>query len=376
MRVLRVEKGVASSQPSRRLRGGACRSAAPRSDGDVPVRRPRGFRRTRGNSPESSRARAPPRARACISSSGIYLDTPEGVAGDPGGGVSADVAEVPEPVAYSVQQLLVSLPRTAIYALLAAAYALVFGLVGRINLAFGELAAVGAAATVAGASMTLAIGVTAPLLGLAAGLSPRAVRRRSAQRGRWALHHRPHRGASPQPSLIATVGLSLVLMEYLRLAQSPVTVWLPPIWSEAWPLTRAGDFLVSLTPISLVTAGIGLFAGRALPPLAHARHGLRSRLAGLCGRRRRREPLRGRRPPPPPSYARARRRHGRPVGHADRRAIWRARVRRRVPVRAQSLDRGRSSAESARSRARFSAASRSGCSRPFGRPICRSRPAT
>ena len=62
------------------------------------------------------------------------------------------------------------------------------------------------------------------------------------------------RSNSPQPSLIATVGLSLALMEYLRLVQSPVTVWLPPIWSEAWPLLRAGGFLVSLTPISLVTA--------------------------------------------------------------------------------------------------------------------------
>ena len=42
-------------------------------------------------------------------------------------------------------------------------------------------------------------------------------------------------------------------MEYLRLVQSPVTVWLPPVWSEAWPIARAGGFLVSLTPISLVT---------------------------------------------------------------------------------------------------------------------------
>ena len=41
------------------------------------------------------------------------------------------------------------------------------------------------------------------------------------------------RTPSNQPSLIATVGLSLFLMEYLRLVQSPVTVWLPPVWSEA-----------------------------------------------------------------------------------------------------------------------------------------------
>jgi branched-chain amino acid transport system permease protein len=60
------------------------------------------------------------------------------------------------------------------------------------------------------------------------------------------------------------LGLSLFLMEYLRLVQSPVTVWLPPIWSEAWPLARAGGFVVSLTPISVMTAAIGLGTALAL----------------------------------------------------------------------------------------------------------------
>ena len=47
------------------------------------------------------------------------------------------------PVAYGLQQAINGLPLAAIYALLAAAYSLVYGLVGRINLAFGELAAAG-----------------------------------------------------------------------------------------------------------------------------------------------------------------------------------------------------------------------------------------
>ena len=49
--------------------------------------------------------------------------------------------------------------------------ALVFGLSGRINLAFGELAAIGSAATVAGASIAACVTASsAPVLGLAAGL--------------------------------------------------------------------------------------------------------------------------------------------------------------------------------------------------------------
>jgi branched-chain amino acid transport system permease protein len=193
-----------------------------------------------------------------------YLESPEGVAGDPGSRLDASVVEIPAPVAYALQQLLVSLPRTAIYALLAVAYALVFGLVGRINLAFGELAAVGAAATVAGAGLALVRGFTSPFVGLAAGLTAAvaAGALHSAVGGHFTIAR--IKSASTQPSLIATVGLSLALMEYLRIVQSPVAVWLPPIWSQAWPLAQAGDFLVSLTPISLITTAIGLLAAGLL----------------------------------------------------------------------------------------------------------------
>ncbi|MBJ6126669.1 branched-chain amino acid ABC transporter permease [Microvirga splendida] len=193
-----------------------------------------------------------------------YLETPEGVAGDPGSRPDADVTEIPMAAAYWLQQILVSLPRTAIYALLSVAFALVFGLSGRINLAFGELAAVGSAATIAGAAVVLASGASAPVLGLAAGLAAAlfAGAIHSAVGGHFTIGR--IRAESPQPSLIATVGLSLFLMEYLRLVQSPVTVWLPPIWSEAWPLARAQDFLVSLTPITAITSGTGLIAALSL----------------------------------------------------------------------------------------------------------------
>ena len=194
----------------------------------------------------------------------FYLDTPEGAAGDPGSRADADVTRIPMGAAYWLQQLLVSLPRTAIYALLSVAFALVFGLSGRINLAFGELAAVGSAATVAGASIMLGSGLNSPVLGLVAGLAAALIA--GAIYGAVGGHFTIARitSTSPQPSLIATVGLSLFLMEYLRLVQSPVTVWLPPIWSEAWPIAKAGEFVVSLTPITAVTSGIGLLAASFL----------------------------------------------------------------------------------------------------------------
>ncbi|WP_134499548.1 branched-chain amino acid ABC transporter permease [Microvirga pakistanensis] len=193
-----------------------------------------------------------------------YLNTPEGVAADPGSPPHAAVVELPSVLAYWLQQILVSLPRTAIYALLSVAFALVFGLSGRVNLAFGELAAIGSAATVTGVAIVLASGLNSPLLGIAAGLlgAVFAGAMHSAIGGSFTISR--IRTGSSQPSLIATVGLSLALMEYLRLVQSPVTIWLPPIWSDAWPLARSADFLVSLTPVSLITAGTGLTAALGL----------------------------------------------------------------------------------------------------------------
>ena len=68
----------------------------------------------------------------------------EGAAADPEPVANASQAPaLPRPLAIGLQHVVAALPPIAIYGLLAAAYSLVYGLVGRINLAFGELAAVG-----------------------------------------------------------------------------------------------------------------------------------------------------------------------------------------------------------------------------------------
>ena len=90
----------------------------------------------------------------------------EGAAADPEPVPGATLAPaVPRALAIGLQHALFALPPVAIYALLAAAYALVYGLVGRINLAFGELAAVsGYAAFLGFAIAGRGSGVAVPLL--------------------------------------------------------------------------------------------------------------------------------------------------------------------------------------------------------------------
>jgi hypothetical protein len=60
------------------------------------------------------------------------------------------VAPMPGTLAYFLQQLVNALTPAAIYALLATGYALIYGITGRINLAFGDFTTVGALITVQG----------------------------------------------------------------------------------------------------------------------------------------------------------------------------------------------------------------------------------
>ena len=68
--------------------------------------------------------------------------------------------------AYLAQQVANALAPAAIYALLAAGYALIYGITGRINLAFGEFTTVGAFAALAGILIGAAIPAGVPGLAL------------------------------------------------------------------------------------------------------------------------------------------------------------------------------------------------------------------
>src|SRR5947207_14910911 len=75
--------------------------------------------------------------------------------------------EFPAAAAYALQQLVNALALAAVYALLATAYSLIYGLVGRINLAFGEIAVLGAYGAIGGVAAAVALGIGDPILGLA-----------------------------------------------------------------------------------------------------------------------------------------------------------------------------------------------------------------
>jgi branched-subunit amino acid ABC-type transport system permease component len=187
----------------------------------------------------------------------FYLDAAEAekVAATP---VPAHVPIVSAALALGLQQAIAAVPLVAIYSLVAAAYALVFGLIGRITLAFGEFAVLGGVATAAGVGLALSGGASAPIIGVGVGLV--------LALGSSALHGlvlgrltiAPIRGGSGQRVLIASVGLALALAEYLRLAQGSRPQWIPPVWNNPIAVARAANFTVTVTPMTLGIAAVGL----------------------------------------------------------------------------------------------------------------------
>ena len=191
-----------------------------------------------------------------------WLATPEGRAADPApiGDVSA-LPQAPHAIAYGLQMALDGLPLASIYALLAAAYSLIYGLIGRINFAFGEIAAAGGYAT-AIAALAMLGWPPAPLLIAAFALA-------AALASGWAfasarLVFIPLREARGQQVLVATVGLAIALRELLRLAQGDRSSWMSPQLNQPFALARSGDFVAVATPMAFVVSAVTLAAGLCL----------------------------------------------------------------------------------------------------------------
>ncbi len=192
----------------------------------------------------------------------FWLPTPEARAADPAPlGDLAGVPRLPLGVAYAFQQALNGLPLAAIYALLAAAYSLVYGLVGRINLAFGDLAAVGGYAAALGA-MLAAGQAPATILATALTLGAASAALWGVATSRWVFS--PLSGATGQQALVATVGLALFLGELLRLSQGNRQTWVSPMFNAPFALARAHGFIVTTAPDTLLAGGFALTAGLTL----------------------------------------------------------------------------------------------------------------
>ena len=148
---------------------------------------------------------------------------------------------------YFVDQAINGITLGAIYGLIAIGYTLVYGIVGMINFAHGEIFMIGAFVSII-AFLTLGLlGLTwvplALLLVLVATMLLTAVYGWALER----LAYRPLRRSSRLAALITAIGMSIFLQNYVQLLQGARNKPLQQVIGGGFEIMREGDYVVTLS---------------------------------------------------------------------------------------------------------------------------------
>lgn len=146
---------------------------------------------------------------------------------------------------YFVQQLLNGLTIGSTYALIAIGYTMVYGIIGMINFAHGEVYMIGSyiAFLVIGLLMMLGIDSSVLLIGAAFLV---AIVITSAYG--WSIErvaYRPVRNSKRLIALISAIGMSIFLQNYVRLAQGSRSLTIPHLLPGNWELGGSGQMTLS-----------------------------------------------------------------------------------------------------------------------------------
>lgn len=149
---------------------------------------------------------------------------------------------------YFLQQSLNATVLAAVYSLVAIAFTLVYGIVRKINFAFGEIYAIGAVVSVLATVTANTLGAGGPLLSAALAFVTASA---SAALYGWVSDRvlfRPLRDERSHAPLIAAIGLSILLQEFLHLTQGGRDFWIAPDYGESLVLAEAAGFTFVAAP--------------------------------------------------------------------------------------------------------------------------------
>ena len=156
---------------------------------------------------------------------------------------------------YFLQQLINGLTLGSIYGLIAIGYTMVYGIIGMINFAHGDVFMVGSFLALIGillfgvsASMPIAVLLLTLLVVLVIAMALTAVWGWTIER----LAYRPLRGSFRLAPLITAIGMSIVLQNFVQLEQGARVKPLPPIITGGYALTEGGGFAVQISNIQII----------------------------------------------------------------------------------------------------------------------------
>ncbi|KAA3627868.1 MAG: high-affinity branched-chain amino acid ABC transporter permease LivH [Proteobacteria bacterium] len=154
-------------------------------------------------------------------------------------------------MAYFLQQLINGLTLGMIYGLIAIGYTMVYGIIGMINFAHGEIYMIAAFLSIIVFTILGAAGITFVPLALVIVLIVAMFF--TACYG-WTLErvaYRPLRGAPRLAPLISAIGMSIFLQNYVQLLQGARVRPLQPIIQGGFSVFEQNDFVVQLSYIQI-----------------------------------------------------------------------------------------------------------------------------
>jgi branched-chain amino acid transport system permease protein len=161
---------------------------------------------------------------------------------------------------YFLQQLINGITLGSIYGLIAIGYTMVFGIIGMVNFAHGDVFMVSAfIALVAFLILTAWLGISSIALALCIVLIAAMI---FTSLINWAIErvaYRPLRGSFRLAPLISAIGMSIFLSNFVQVTQGPRNKSIPPMIQGEFVLFNQNNFPVTLSYKQLIIWGITTF---------------------------------------------------------------------------------------------------------------------
>lgn len=155
-------------------------------------------------------------------------------------------------MAYALQQLINGVTLGMIYGLIAVGYTMVYGIIGMINFAHGDVFMIGAFISLISLTALSALGLTSVPLALALTLILAAG---IAGLYGWSIErvaYRPLRGSFRLAPLISAIGMSILLQNFAQVSQGARVKPIAPVIPGGFEVMNDGGFAVQLSWMQIV----------------------------------------------------------------------------------------------------------------------------
>ncbi|MGC0909238.1 high-affinity branched-chain amino acid ABC transporter permease LivH [Pantoea agglomerans] len=165
---------------------------------------------------------------------------------------------------YFIQQMFNGVTLGSTYALIAIGYTMVYGIIGMINFAHGEVYMIGSYVSFIVIAALMMMGIDTTWLMISAGFVMAVII--SSAYG-WSIErvaYRPVRSSKRLIALISAIGMSIFLQNYVSLTQGSRDLALPSLITGQWTVGESNGFAATISTMQIVIWVVTFLAMLAL----------------------------------------------------------------------------------------------------------------